>query len=398
MLLASCGGGGSSSSGTTTTSGIKKRAFVTNATLSQIEIVNAANDTVNTTFATDITGNTTSVLSNTISAGSGASLMALSQDKKITMVFDRGSNMIAVIDNTKESGTGQVALPDFTESMAVAPNDQGGYAAVRNAPVSGQPSGGVLFLDLVNFAVTSTVPVPAARRIVLSNNGTKLLVFSDNSDSVVVIDVASKTITTVLGFDRPVWGVFNNDDSIAYILSCGPECGGVAAGVTALKMSDLTHGAATPVSAATTALLDGNNLYVAGTQFAAGSCGQPVCKIGGRLDVVNIGSMTVSKSGVPISDGFHMPIALADDSRLYIGATTCSNTTQGCLSIYNTGTQTAVASAPKGDVTGLQPITGRHVVYVIEGAELRIYSTLTDAPQATQIDVVGTAVDVKLVD
>jgi hypothetical protein len=106
-------------------------------------------------------------------------------------------------------------------------------------------------------------------------------------------------------------------------------------------MSDLSV-TDTAVSAATTALLDGNNLYVAGTQFAAGTCGQPLCEVGGRLDVVNATNMTVSKSGVPISDGYHQPIALADDGRLFIGATTCSNVSQGCLSIYNTSSQTAV--------------------------------------------------------
>jgi hypothetical protein len=38
------------------------------------------------------------------------------------------------------------------------------------------------------------------------------------------------------------------------------------------------------------------------------------------------------------------------------------------------------------------------VVYVTEGGELRIYDTTTDALQATQINIIGQAIDVKLVD
>ena len=55
------------------------------------------------------------------------------------------------------------------------------------------------------------IPVPRAHRLVLSHDGTKLLVFSDNSDSVTIIDTGSNTVQqTVTGFDRPVSGVFSN--------------------------------------------------------------------------------------------------------------------------------------------------------------------------------------------
>jgi hypothetical protein len=51
-----------------------------------------------------------------------------------------------------------------------------------------------------------------------------------------------------------------------------------------------------------------------------------------------------------------------------------------------------------GDVTGIEPITNRHVVYVTQGGELKIYDTTTDALQAQQVDILGSASDVKLVD
>ena len=52
------------------------------------------------------------------------------------------------------------------------------------------------------------------------------------------------------------------------------------------------------------------------------------------------------------------------------------------------------------DVTGLQPISGRNIIYVVQGAELDIFDTTTDtlAPGVTQIDVVGKAFDVVQID
>jgi hypothetical protein len=96
-------------------------------------------------------------------------------------------------------------------------------------------------------------------------------------------------------------------------------------------------------------------------------------------------------------------MALGSDNRLFIGARTCNNVTSGCLSIFNTSSGSAVIGTPKGDVTGIQPITGRSVVYVAEGGELRIYDTTKDAETTsvtshTAIDIVGKAFDVKAID
>jgi hypothetical protein len=51
-----------------------------------------------------------------------------------------------------------------------------------------------------------------------------------------------------------------------------------------------------------------------------------------------------------------------------------------------------------GDVTGIQPIATRSVVYVVQDGELQIYDTSTDKLQSTQVDIRGQAQDVKLVD
>ena len=387
-LLGSCGGGNNgSSTPSTPTSKIKKRALVSNQFKSQVEIVNAASDAVNLVLTSDASGNTVSTIANVISAPSGPTLMAVTPDKKLTVVFARDSNTLDVITNATETETATIGLPDITESIVVSPDSAKVYAAVRNAPVSGQPSGAVEVVDLVNNNIAASIPVPAVRRIALSHNGNKILAFSDNTDQMWIVDTSARAAVAVAGFDRPTWGVFTTDDSKAYILSCGPECGGTTAKVTIVDMGTNTPGASVGVSAATMGFMDGSNLYVAGTAAS-----------GGRLDVVSVSSFTISKAAVPISDGFHDLMALASNNRLFIGAHACSNRAGGCLSIFNTSSQTAVLSGPNGDVTGMQPIDGRNVVYVIEGGELRIYDTTTDAPQPTQIDIVGKAFDVKTID
>jgi hypothetical protein len=375
-----------SSTPTSRPSGIKKRAFITNNFQNRIEIVNADNDTVSTAIGT---GGTTTALAFTISAGSAPAQMAMTPDKKFTVVFDQLTNVITIVTNDTESATGLIPLPDFSDSFVAGADNKTLYVAVPNAPVSGQSSGAVEALDISAGTLTNTIPVPRARRIVLSHNGNKLLAFADGTDQMWVVDTAAKTATAVSGFDRPVYGVFSSDDTKAYILNCGPECGGTAAKVTVLDMASNTPGASVPVSAATVGLLDSaGNLYVAGT--AAGA---------GKLDVLTTSTLAVSKSGVAISDGFHQLMALGSNNKLFIGSRTCNNSVQGCLSIYDTAAQSAVISPlGGGDVTGIEPISGRNAVYVIEGGELRIYDTTTSQQQAAQIDVVGKAVDVRLVD
>jgi len=53
-----------------------------------------------------------------------------------------------------------------------------------------------------------------------------------------------------------------------------------------------------------------------------------------------------------------------------------------------------------GDVTGIEPIPNRNIVYVCEGGQLRLYDTTTDQLQTNPVqpNVIGQAVDVKVVD
>jgi DNA-binding beta-propeller fold protein YncE len=373
LLLAlwlSCGGSSSSTSSSGPPSKVAKRVFVTNQSQTVgiangiLEIINALNDKI----------------AGAINLTNRPSIIAVTPDKKTSMIFDQQDQTVQVIDNTKETLAGTIAVGEQTTSMVTLSDNKSGYVALRNL-------GQVSILDLVNFKVTVNIPIPTVRTLVQSHNGSKVLAFSDDSDTMNIIDTATNLASPVAGFDRPVFGVFSTDDSKAFILSCGAECSGNTARVTVLDIASKTPGQSVNVSAATIGLLDGSNLYVAGTRQGSG-----------RLDVVNTTTMAVTKSAVPISDGFHNLIALAG-GKLFIGARTCNNITNGCLSIFDTTAQTAVVDAPKGDVTGMQPIDGRNVVYVCEGGELRIYSTQTGTEQTNpSIDIVGRAIDVKAID
>lgn len=368
-LVAACGGGGSNG-GTdpppqTPVSGLQGRVLVSNEFTNQLFIMESSTDRISQV---------------NITPGSRPRTMVLSPDKKSTIVFVDGNAALVHVDNASESATASVILGDWTESFLVTPDSKSVYAAVRNRNE-------VRFWTIA-AGTSEGISVPLPRRLARNSAGTLLLVLRDETDEVTIIDTETKAATAVGGFDRPVWGVFT-DDTHALILSCGPQCGGTTAQVTRLDLSTTppTVGASVPISAGTVALLDGTKLYVAGT--AAGS---------GLLDVVDTGTLTVTKSAVPIGDGFHHLMRLAGNNRLFIGARTCNNVASGCLSIFNTSTQTAVIGAPKGEVTGMQPISGMNKVYVAEGGELRIYDTSTDAEQALQRDFAGKIIDAAAID
>lgn len=380
FLLVGCGGGSSSSSSSSSTSnattGFKKRVLVSDRYNGLVYIIDATNDLYK---------------GNTITAGSGSTVIRVFPDFLHAIVVASGVNYITSVDTKTEAVAASFVMPDIITDVALAPDNKTVYAAVRNAPVLGQTSGVVEIVDITatNGQPAGAINVPAVRRIVLSHNGNKLLAFSDNSNQVALIDTASKAVTFVGGFDRPVYGVFSSDDATAYIMSCGKECGGTTAKVNTLNIATNAVGSDVLVDGATYGLLDSGNLYVAGNSNNQG-----------KLDIVSTSTMTVSKSGIAIANGYHSLMALTNN-HLFVGSTGCDNVAMGCLSIYNTSSGAVINSAAgSGDATGIQPISGRTVVYYVQGGELVIWDTSTDAPIAAnkQIDIVGQAWDVRQID
>ena len=409
LWLAGCGGKSSSSSSNTpstsaTIAKIKHRVFVTNQFSSfgtasgKIDIVDGDKDVIATGTPVLTTVGTFAANPITIALGGIPSYMVLTPDKKFTIIYDTSSNTLEFVDNTAETLNATLATGDVTPSLAIQTDNKTAFAALRN-------TGQVAVLDITVPKITTNIAVPTAHTVALSHNGKVLLVFADDSNVVYSIDpsnidTANLTSTTVpkqitsATFDRPVNAIFSSDDSKAFILSCGAECGGTTARVSVLDIASGTVTASTPVSGASVGLLDSSgNLYVAGTQSNRS----------GKLDIVATSNLTVTKSGIAISDGFHTVMAMSSNNQLFIGARTCNNVSSGCLTMYNVSSGTATIETPKGDVTGIQALSNRSIVYVAEGGELRIYDSTKNAeiPSTTSgvpIDIVGKAFDVKAID
>jgi hypothetical protein len=360
-----------------------------------------------------------------ISAGASPGLMTLSPDRATLLSFDSSANSVDVINTEKETQSGSFGLGGATTSM-VALSTGYAYAAVPTVAFNaGTPPGAVVVMNYVTGGIAATISVPGAQTVVASPDGTVLLAFSNDSNSVtalspLLVNTGSQVTTVVPGFDRPVYAVFSSDSSTAYILNCGPECGSgtASASVQVLNVATLSLvGTPVPVDGATIGWLNNSTLYVAGNSVSNPGCtGQATAAATcGRLDAIDLGSMTVTGS-VVITDGYHDRIDMSVNGQLFVGSYGCTNIgnvnnpqgeVRGCLSIFDTttaGNTAAVIPPDNGDVTGLQSFTTRDVEYVAEGGTLRVYDTLIDSLLENSIittgtiTVIGVVIDVKAID
>jgi len=393
LILVYCGGGSSSN---TPPSKASHRAFVSNTFSGALQIMDTQNDT--TSFTAETTNSAGQIVPGvpvSIPVGNSASWEVVSSDRSKTLVFDPSDNILYVVTNSSESINTSVTLAGPADMALFSPDGNTAYIPVRTAPFSGSRSGGVQVFSITNQGISGTYPVPSASRIALSPSGQFLLVFADNSDSVFLINLTATTPAPVEipGFSRPVNAFFSSDSNTAYVLNCAWECGDPAPGQASIAQFNIpsqTITATVPVGGASVGLLNGTTLYVAGTSFTAGP----------TFDSVNVSTMTRNTANsVAITDGLHTTMALSSNNKLYIGAVTCSNTTAGCLSVVDVSNNTAdPALPPKGAVTGMLAISGRNVVYVIEGGYQIIYDTTNDTPQQTQVIFHGALSDIVQVD
>ena len=472
LTLPSCGG--PSSSGTRT-SGIAHRAFVSNtvssSTSAGLFIVNAETDMHPLSLAP-------------ISAGTTPGMMVITPNRTQTLVVTSASNcsptppsppcQFNIVSNATESNAASVTLPGFTQSVVVSPDSSTVYVAVPSAKVVNQPQGAIELYGLTGpnpGTAAGEVDIPSVQYLAIDNGGDRLLAFSPNGpnpNSIAVVTPSNLgtnnpvvTYVAGAGIDHPVQAFFSSDDSTAYIVNCGAECGGNQASVQQLNMTNNTLGTSVPAcipqpasnpvicqgpAAGSVALLNGSTMYLAGTPYTVGGGESLLCPAGatqaqycGQLTIIDLSTMSVTNtSEIIITDGYHDRIAMGANGQLVIGAHTCSEIipptpppagaeVRGCLSIYNT-LNTAVGTVPagavvippaNGDVTGLQPIASRDVVYVVQGyptpgGSLYIYCTVADAnincPTADALQlapgnqpsyaplIVGNFFDVKTVD
>jgi hypothetical protein len=397
LALAMAGCGSSTTNNKPKPTGLKKRVLLSNTAAGTVTVVDAQKDVLSTKLL--------AVTSPTKMLTAGGTTIAMSNS----------SSLITVIDNATEAVTFPSPIGDQPFDIAISPDGKNAWAAMRNF-------GFVQSVDTTTGIARPVLRLGNARRLVMSPKGTKLLVFPDpqgqippNTSTFFVVDTATsavQVVTDALHLDQPFTAVFNGSETQAFILNCGPECGGTTASVV---FADFTNPTATfsgniLVPGATVGLINGSNLYVAGTPPQPPAVvGCPISRCG-TLTVINATALTAG-APIPITDGDHEKMAFANN-RVYVGATRCTvepgtatNTVRGCLSIFNTGTSAAVFPPESSfrqnfDVTGFQPISGRNVIYIVQGDELDIFDTNTDALASgiTQIDVVGQAFDVVQID
>lgn len=377
---------------------LKNRAFITNQFSGNIQIVDSQNDT--TAFYTvsnnntGITGPGVTGTAVAIQVGGSLTFEILSPDDLETLVYNPTNFTLTFVTNSTEVSNGSVSLANWADMALYSPDSSKVYVPVPNAAITNAQAGGVQVVATAAGAITSTYPVPGAHYVAISPDGNTLLVFSLNSDTMYLINLAATAPTAVAipGFARPVNAFFSSDNSTAYVISCGPECGSTAGPPSVMRFSLASQmiTATVPVAGARVGLMKGNNLYVAG--YPGGTTG--------TLDVVDIGAMTrTTPNPVAIGDGTHTTMAISSNNKMYIGAVTCLNMTVGCLSIVDLGKlQLDLIGSPLGAVTGLQAIPNRNTMYTVQGGVLYIYDTTTGQLQPTQIAFRGALYSVLQVD
>jgi len=376
-------------------------------------------------------------------------------EEQLGAVYGSGDGSLTMINYAKEaSASGQKGLNGLSSSIFTTRNQEFTFAASQTShvlTVLDQASGGTYGLNL-----------PGVYRVSVNPGGSMAVAFVQNSNygyytrklsasqtlaysagpaswpkaavdceplnapgwclfqmqSPDSIDATGNPYGAPLTFDRPVKAVFSGDGGTAYILNCGPECGGTASSVSLLPVGPMIFlpnqqsgqlpktGTITNIpvpGGASNALVDVSTMYVVGQQP------QPDGLFTGNLTVIDLNSNT---AGTPtsISDGAPGAVSRmieADDSTLWIGMTKCTNGERyakglpyGCLTMYNTSTKSVtMIENYLGDLTGIASVTGLHKVYVAQGGQVYIYSTTDGRAFDNQyVTVTGTAYDVAYMD
>jgi hypothetical protein len=421
MSLISCGSGGPKSP----PSGLPNRVLASQSatssfTFGELVIIDGENDTIPRVSP--------------LQAGVAPGLMAISPSRNLVGAFDSTSNTVYTVDTATEKAVGHVQLSGLTTSFVIPTSSQVGYAAVPTAFVNGYSFLGAVEEMNLGGGIITTIGVNNAQTVVSNAAGSQLLVFppaelsASGSNSVTVLTPANavppvdtscasapNSVCIVLsGFDRPVNAIVNGNT--AYVLNCGPECGGTQASIAVLDLSSLTITNVIPVDAATDAYLIGNTLYVVGTSPTNNACTNQTTAATtcGRLDTVDLTSNTVTSS-IAITDGYHTRIDMSINGQLFIGSTGCteigngsypSGEVRGCLTILNTNTATLIFPPQNGDVNGLQSFTTRQVEYVAQEGNLYVYNTnngidellIDDFIRYGIVDVVCYVGDIKAID
>jgi hypothetical protein len=397
-----------------------------------------------------------------ISGFSGALPISIQNmpEQQLGAVYGSGDGSFAIINYAKENvGQTQSGLNGLSSSIFVTRNQGYTFAASQQAHA----------LTVLDHTNNSAIPLglPGVYRVSVNPGGSVALAFVQNSNYMYYplklsaaqttnysggsstwpkaavdceplnaplwclfqaqspdhVDATGNTYGAPLTFDRPIKAVFSADGGTAYVLNCGPECGGNKASITTLPigpmifllgqqsgtlptMAALAKGILPIPGGASNALVDTTTMYVVGQQPEQVQ-GQTLFT--GDLTIVNLSTYTAGNP-ISISDGepgASSRMLEADDSTLWIAMSKCNlgvraatGQAYGCLTMFNTSSDTVTLIEPYiGDATGIAGVTGLHKIYTAEGGQVYIFSTTDGSAINNQfVTVTGTATDVAYMD
>ena len=385
-------------------------------------------------------------------------------EEQLGAVYSSGDGGYALVNYASENSTSaQSGLNGYSSSIFSTRNEQYTFAASQSSHV---------FTVLDRVAGSSyPLSLPGAYRVSVNPGGSVALAFVENSNYAYYprkltgvqtlafsggsstwpraavdcepqngplwclfqmqspdhVDATGNYYGAPLVFDRPVKAVFSADGGTAYVLNCGPECGGTRSSISILPVAPMIYltgqqSGLLPCNSApcantqtapftnilipggaSNALVDTSTMYVAGQQLQSDGL------FAGNLTLVNLLNNTAG-SPISISDGAPGAMSrmlLADDHTLWIGMTKCTNGERfargrpyGCLTMFNTFTNTVTKLLPYlGDATGIAGVTGLHKIYSVQGGQVYINSTVDGSSIDNQyVTVTGTAYDVAYMD
>jgi len=366
--------------------------------------------------------------------GSAWNGVMMSRDLNYVYAANPAAHLVSVVDRL--SGVSlSLNLPN-AYGVSINPGGTVALVFVENATQASSDSDKPSVnpgINPANFAVYSIVQLTAAQQLLATNNPN----YVDPTYGTEAQDCEPQKLPTWCvfpvstgsgaSFDHPIKAVFSPDGTTAYVLNCGPECGGTTASVTTIPITSSTlntgsyGGSGIALQAqstipipggATDADFNGNTLYIAGQQLQ--TTGAYAGDYGGMLTVMNVPANTIT-GAYPISDGTHNRMVFGDDNTLWIGSSHCAqgvryaqaqtgaNVAFGCLTLFNTSNNGVFVDSYLGDATGVAAVTGLHKVYTAEGGQVYIYSTVTGSNGLVELDnsnvtVTGTATDVAYMD